>query len=73
MLICYISDKYLKILFDLWLLIHFTIFEEKPYKTEENPSECPLEEESIDFEEDFLELLRYHPFSEFNGSLVYKL
>ena len=45
----------IKLLFDLWPLIQFTIFEEEPCQIEEEPCKCPSEEESIHFEEVFLE------------------
>ena len=35
----------IKLLFDLWPLIQFWIFEEEPCKIEEKPYEWPLEEE----------------------------
>ena len=43
----------IKLLFDLWPFIRFTIFEEKPCEIEEKPCKYPLEEESIHFEEVF--------------------
>ena len=43
----------IKLLFDLWPLIQFTIFEEEPCQIEEEPCTCPSEEESIHFEEVF--------------------
>ena len=45
----------IKLLFELWPLIQFTIFEEKPCKIEEKPCKYPSEEESIHFEEIILE------------------
>ena len=37
----------IKLLFDLWPLIQFTIFEEEICQIEEEPCKCPSEEESI--------------------------
>ena len=34
----------IKLSFDLWPLIQFTIFEEEPFKIEEKSCKCPLEE-----------------------------
>ena len=44
----------IKLLFDLWPLIQFTIFEEEPCQIEEESCKCPAEEESIHFEEVYL-------------------
>ena len=35
----------LKLLFDLWPLIQFTIFEEEPCQIEEESCKCPAEED----------------------------
>ena len=43
----------IKLLFDLWPLIQFTIFEAEPCQIEEEPCKCPSEEESIHFEDFF--------------------
>ena len=47
----------IKLLFDLWPLIQFAIFEEKPFKIEEKSCKCPSEEESIHFEEAFFRVV----------------
>ena len=41
----------IKLLFGLWPLIQFTIFEEEPCQIEEESGKCPAEEKSIHFEE----------------------
>ena len=48
----------IKLLFDLWPLIQFTIFEEEPCQLEEEPCKCPSEEESIHFEKVFLRVYK---------------
>ena len=49
----YIFLRNIKLLFDIWPLIQFTIFEEEAFKIEEKSCKCPSVEESIHFEEVF--------------------